>query len=283
MQAKVLFFYGVLFSLAGVIWIGFLGLPSGLLEVSVLDVGQGDAIFVRTPTNQKILIDAGPASNLLAPLSSRLGYFERRLDLIVLTHPDLDHIAGFSEILRRYEVANVLLTGVVHETAAYGDILDQFSDQKIPVHFARADRDFDFGGGVTFDIVWPTKDFVGLDPVNNNMTSIVGRLTYGETSILLTGDAEKEAEEYILLTPANLASSALKLGHHGAKTSSSEDFLNAVNSKIALVSAGLDNQFGHPHAEVLERITNQNVYSTIENGTVTLVSDGAKWMVEKER
>ena len=270
------FFYGALIIIGLIILCGFASLPSGKLEVTLLDVGQGDAIFIRTPQNQKILIDAGPAANLLNPLAEEMYFFEKQIDLMVITHPDLDHIAGFTEILRRYEVKNILMTGVQHDTAWYRDILEQITEQEIPVYVAREELDFNFGS-ILFDVIWPREALAGKKPADANAASIVAKLTYGNTSVLLTGDFEEGGEETLLKTTQNIQADVLKLGHHGSRTSSSEDFLKTVDSKIALISVGQDNKFDHPHAEVLERVRDQEVYSTMERGSVRISSDGEEW------
>lgn len=280
-------FYAVLTLFSFVIFLGFQSLHSGNLEVVLLDIGQGDAIFIRTPQNQKILIDGGPKNNVLLPLANELSFFERKIDLLVITHPDLDHIAGLTEVLRRYEVENILMTGVQHETYWYQDILKQISKKNIPVYIANEELDFDFSSassgqvaGVILDILWPRKIIAGSKPKDANFPSVVIRISYGETSALLTGDLEERGEKELLKTTQNIQSDILKLGHHGSRHSSSEDFLRAVNSSVALVSAGKDNQFGHPHEEVLERVKDQDIYSTIEQGSVRIVSDGEEWEIK---
>jgi competence protein ComEC len=277
---KILFIlYSSIIAISIALIFGLENLPTmnGKLEVSVLDVGQGDAIFIRTPVNQKIIIDAGPASNVLLPLAQELNFFDRKIDLVVITHPDADHIAGFKEILRRYEIGKILLTGVQHDTAYYRDILQQIDSQKIPLIFASPDADFDFGNGVMLDVVWPYKLFIGHKPSDANALSVTTRLSFGDTAIMLTGDLDQESEEILLKTPQNLQAEILKLGHHGSDTSSSEEFLAAVSSQIAVVSAGKDNSFGHPKPAVLERVKDQKVFETAKSGSLKFLSNGSFW------
>jgi competence protein ComEC len=248
--------------------------PSGVLEVTVLDVGQGDAIFIRTPAGQRILIDAGPDSSILSALADRLHYFERRIDLLILTHPDADHIAGASDLLRRYEIGAVGLTGVLHDTGAYGDVLRQIRTQGIPVYPLTAATDLALGSDTTLDLLWPTENLIGQDVPDNNTTSIVAKLTYGETSFLFTGDANLGVEAALLGSGENLAADVLKLGHHGSRTSSGEEFLRAVQPSYALISAGAENRYGHPHPEVLERLPASTTQLFTTAGNLTLISDG---------
>ncbi len=272
-------FYGILSFLSALIFFGFSNLPSGNLEVTFLDVGQGDAILIRTPQNQKILIDAGPAGKILPPLADELGFFERKISLVVLTHPDTDHIAGFTEVLKRFEVEHVLLTGVQHPTEWYAEILRQIAEQQIPTILANAETDFDFGG-VVLDVFWPLENLVGKTPADSNAASISTRLLFGETAVILTGDLDINSEQEILQTPQNLSAQILKLGHHGSRTSNSPEFLAAVNPNIVIVSASEENKFGHPHTEVLERVKDLQILETAKEGSVKLVSDGVKWRVE---
>lgn len=249
------------------------------LTLTALDVGQGDAFFIRTPAGQQILVDAGPSGEVVRALDRQTGYFTRRLDFVVLTHPDLDHVGGLPDVLARYRVGQVLLNGTIHETAVYTEILRQLAARRVPVAVAEAAQDYDFGAGVRLDVVSPLTNLAGSDPADSNAASIVARLSYGRTHALLTGDADFAAELALLQTATNLKSQVLKLGHHGSRTSSSPDFLAAVQSQLALVSAGKNNRYGHPTAEVLARVAGQQLLRTDERGTFTLLSDGQTWQL----
>lgn len=249
-----------------------------MLRLALLNVGQGDAILLTTPARHTILIDAGPDSRVIGELGRELPYLSRRIDLAILTHPDGDHISGFPEVLQRYEVGQVLMTGVLHDHPAYAEILREITRKKIPVLLASNGQHFDLQEGATLDILWPDKSIVGEDPTDNNTTSIVTRVTYGATSVLLTGDAETTVEEALLKNPAKLKSDVLKLGHHGSKTSTTPEFLAAVAPEFALVSAGKNNRYGHPSPDTLARLSPATkVFSTITDGTIVLVSDGKRW------
>jgi competence protein ComEC len=176
-------------------------------------------------------------------------------------------------------VENILLTGIVGESAWYQDLLQQIAQQKIHTIIADAKTDFDFGGGVKVDILWPLTKLAGKKIEDTNSTSIVTRITFGKTSLLLTGDLDIAGEKELLATSENLHSDILKLGHHGSHTSNSAEWLNTVNPEIAVVSAGKDNQFGHPHADILERLKGKQVFSTMDLGSVDLASDGEVWQL----
>jgi beta-lactamase superfamily II metal-dependent hydrolase len=271
--------YGGLLGIIILLGFGFANLPQENMRVSFLDVGQGDAILIQTPQQQRILVDAGPVGNILTPLGEELGFFEKKINLVIITHPDADHIAGFAEVLRRYEVENILLTGIVGESAWYHDLLQQIAQQKIHTIIADEKTDFDFGGGVIVDTLWPLENLAGKKVADTNATSITTRITFGKTSLLLTGDLDIAGEKDLLATGVNLSADVLKLGHHGSHTSNSEEWLAAVNPEIAVVSAGKDNQFGHPHADVIERLKEKKILSTIDSGNLDLASDGKSWQI----
>ncbi|MCF7836427.1 MBL fold metallo-hydrolase [Candidatus Gracilibacteria bacterium] len=271
--------YGILGICGTVLIFGFWSLPSHDLETTFLDVGQGDAILIRTPQQQKILIDAGQPGQILPPLAEELSFWERKIQLAILTHPDTDHIAGFLEILKRYEVENILLTGVQHETQWYDEILKEIARQQIPVLIADAEQDFKFGE-VFFDIFWPDENLLGASLTDANAGSIALKMTFGKTTAILTGDLDLESEEKILKNAPNLTAQVLKISHHGSRTASSAKFLAAVNPDFAIISAGEGNSFGHPHEEVLARLENSKILETAKIGSIKLVSDGEKWRTE---
>jgi competence protein ComEC len=279
MQKKFYKIYTTLGALAMLIFFGFANFPQQNLKITFLDIGQGDAILIRTPLNQKILVDAGPAANILPAISEELGFFEKKIQLMVITHPDADHIAGFTEILQRYKVENILLTGVQHNTQWYADILRQISEQKIPTIIANSNSDFRFGE-VIFDTFWPEENIAGSLPADANAVSIATRISYGDTAVILTGDLDTESELEILQTQQNLQAQILKLGHHGSRTSTAPEFLAAVNPDIVVISASADNKFGHPHAEVMERVADKQIFETAKTGNISFVSDGVNWSLQ---
>jgi len=272
-------FYGSLGICGIVLILGFWSLPSHDLEITFLDVGQGDAILIRTPQQQKILIDAGKPGQILPPLSEGLSFWERKIQLAILTHPDTDHIAGFLEILRRYEVENVLLTGARHETQWYDEILKEIARQQIPVLTANSKKDFKFGD-VIFDIFWPEENLVGASLTDANAGSIALKMIFGETAAVLTGDIDLESEKKILKNAPDLTAQVLKLAHHGSRTANSAEFLATVDPDFVIVSAGEGNSFGHPHAEVIERVKNKQILETAKEGSIKLISDGEKWKTD---
>jgi competence protein ComEC len=239
----------------------------------VLDVDQGDAILLISPSGKQILIDGGRDLAPLSHLGRILPLTDRTIELLVLTHPDLDHVAAFPELLKRYRIGAVLLTGVAAKAPAYEVFLQRLKDQNIPLLFADPALDLDLGDGLVLDIVWPPPGLLGKTVPNTNDTSIVMRALYRDHEILLTGDVEEKGEAGILASGADISADILKVGHHGSKTSSTTGFLLEVNPRLAIVSAGRDNDYGHPHAVVMKRFESMGipVRVTAEEGTVSLI------------
>lgn len=236
-------------------------LPDAKFHIYFFDVGQGDSIFIKTPLNHQILIDGGPDDSCLSRLSDVMPFFDKSIDMIVLTHPHADHIAGLIEAIKRYDVDYVLLTGVSFDDPYYKEFLRHISDKTTRhprVFVAEAGTDFLFSD-VLVDVIYPFKSISGekFKNVNNSSTAI--RVTYSGKSVLLTGDLESEIEKELVLSGENLNADILKAGHHGSKTASSLEFLKKVLPERVVISCGADNKFGHPHAETLRNFGIANV------------------------
>ncbi len=227
--------------------------PDGHLHVYFLDVGQGDSALIVTPSGRQIIIDGGRDDSTLEHLGKLMPLSDRSIDLLILTHPQLDHIFAFPSILRRYSVERVLMTGVDYKLGRYREMLELLRKKNIPVTISDPAKDIDFGDGVTLDIVWPPAGLFGTSPKQVNDTSIVARLVYGTGSVLFTGDMEEKAEKELLATGTALRSTVLKVGHHGSKTSSGTGFLLAVAPRLAVISCSKDNTYGHPNPGILQR------------------------------
>ena len=250
----------------------------GLLRVSFLDVGQGDAIFIESPSGRQVLIDGGKDGQVLGALEKELGFFDRDLDMVVATHPDADHIGGLIEVLKRYEVAHVLMTANVNDTPVYDAFVRAVEAERASIHYAFAGQAYALGvgeaGTTTLAILFPDYDPRDLE---SNLSSIVARLSYGEAEYMLTGDSPKEIEEYLVRKdPEILISDVLKVGHHGSRTSTAESFVAAVAPTYAIISAGKDNSYGHPHKEVIDTLNTFGIQqgSTANEGSIVFLSDG---------
>lgn len=253
------------------------------LHVTFFDIGQGDATFIETPNGNQILIDGGPNSAILAKLGRLMPFWDRSIDLLILTHPHADHLDGLLEVFRRYDVAAVLESGVEHSIPEYQEWRAAIGEKKTPRVVARLGQKIEAGSGVILGVMSPFESFVGQSPKNIHDAAVVTRLGYGSTSMLFMGDAEKGVEFRLLAdASALLGSDILKVGHHGSKTSSSEEFLAAVSPEVAVISAGRRNRYGHPHQEVLDRLRDFGiaVLRTDTDGDVQWASDGkVHWIV----
>ena len=250
------------------------GLPDGRLHVYFLDVGQGDAILVRTPDGRQILVDGGPSPTaLLSELGDLLPFWDRSLDLVVLTHPDADHITGLIPLLDRYQVGQVLDTPQTDNAPEAAAWLDNLRRMAVPRSYAVRGMRIPIGDLQLMVLHPGAQPLVGTASDDNN-NAVVLRLDYGQTSFLLTGDAEHEGEADMINAGLSLASDVLKVGHHGSNGASSAAFIAAVAPQLAVIHVGADNHFGHPHPDVLARLAGVEVLRTDLNGRIEVISDG---------
>jgi competence protein ComEC len=276
---------GVLAFLAIVAWLALRQLPDGRLHTYFLDVGQGDAILVQTPDGRQILIDGGPnPTALLNELSAVMPFWDRSLDLIVLTHPDGDHLTGLLAVLDRYQVARVLDTSQTDAAPLAAAWRERLAKGHTPRTIAQRGARITLGD-VMLTVLHPSSNSSTGAASDDNNHSVVLRIDYGPTSVLLTGDAESEAEADMIKAGLPLRADLLKIGHHGGNGSTSAPFLAAVAPRAAVIQVGADNSFGHPSREVLRRLTDARVeiLRTDTNGRIEAVSDGRKLSVNVSR
>jgi len=255
------------------------------LEVDFLDVGQGDAILIKTPYEQNILIDGGPDNKVLSELGRHLSFFDKNIDLVILTHPHTDHVIGLVEILRRYKVKKVLLTEVKNNSPPYLAFLEEIKKQNIEEE--RADGPFDIALGQDLDlkVLYPLNDISQRNFEDLNDSSIVAKLIYKNNSFLFTGDAGEAVEKDLLDNKIDVAADVLKVGHHGSKYGTTQDFLDAVKPQYAVIEVGKDNEFGHPHLRTLDRLKQNNVFifRTDWQGAIIFSSDGNNLKIKTGR
>ncbi len=266
-------------AIAAVIWYADFYTEShrGLLTLTVFDVGQGDGIFIEAPTDNQVLIDGGPDDRILAKLGRKLPFWDRSIDVLVLTHAHADHVAGLIGVLRRYRVDMIIESGEAYSTSEYDEWHKLIREKEIPVVVAERGEVVHLGGGAELLVLSPFENENGASFKNPHDANVSAKLIYGSTSALLMGDAEKLVEYRMLLENSQeLKSDILKIGHHGSKTSSAENFLERVAPQFAVISAGRRNRYGHPHLEVLDRLKALNItlFRTDENGDIGFVSDG---------
>ena len=273
----------------------------GDLKITMLNVGQGDAFLVQTKT-QNILIDTSDIDERTKLVNELDKAKVTTLDKIILTHPHADHIGGIEKLLKddKYTVNEVYDNGIASTSKLYLNYMKELKNQKIKHVALTAGDNLDFGEGVTFEVLYPTKDLVkdvndGTQKTDPNNESVVGRLVYKNFSVMFTGDAERKVESEVWADndSKKLRCNILKSGHHGSYTASTENFVQTVKPEYVLISAGEPsdkrggNTYGHPHREPLEiylaeGIPSKNILWTWKNGTVIIVSDGENFSVTPE-
>jgi len=268
----------VLVLLGIMVWLGIGALfHQRVLRVVFLDVGQGDAVLIITPLGKQVLIDGGKYEFLESKVAKYLPWYDQRLDLVIATHPDMDHVGGLVGILRRYRVDNFLHSGLLAGAQAYQEVAKAISEKHIPTYTAQLGQVIQLDSLTTLQVLYP---FPKMTSFEANEYSIILKVTYRNNSVLLTGDANVFSEQDMVDFYGNdLASDILKLGHHGSKTSSSNSFLKMVNPQYSVVSAGCDNSFGHPDQSVVDRVVaiGSTILSTCSNGDIVFVGDGRIW------
>lgn len=267
MNKKVL---GILFGLnilaLSVVW----NLNYEGLEVIFFDVGQGDSILIQTSDNYQVLIDGGPDSTVIEKLGKRMPFYDREIEFLVLTHPDNDHIAGLIEVLKRYKVENILWTGVIKDKAEFREWQKLIKEESANIYIASANQKY-YRGDISITVLYPFESLKGEEVKDANNSSIVLRFDFGDNCILFAGDIYQSVEKQLINNSA-LDCDILKVAHHGSKSSSKEDFIKAVSPQIAIISAGKDNYYGHPHQETLDVLKKYgiNIFRTDLEGDVTI-------------
>jgi competence protein ComEC len=251
------------------------------LKVNFLSVGQGDSAFIKTSQNHQILIDGGPDSTVVSKIAKQMPFWDRSLDLVILSHPEKDHMQGIIEILKRYKADYIVWSGIKKQDAEYLEWLKVLVKQKnagAKIITAESGQKIKIGD-LAIDILNPEENLFGKEVKNVNETSIVTKLIYGKNSFLFVGDIGFETEKKLVSAysqeDVELKADVLKVAHHGSKYSTSEEFLQSIKPSIAVISVG-KNSYGHPTPETLQRLENFgiNVLQTDQFGDIILISNG---------
>lgn len=252
---------------------------SGPLIVSFIDVGQGDSILIQTPNNKVILIDAGTSS--YGPAIER--YLKQRdivmIDVLIATHPHADHIGGMAHIIDRFDIGSIYMPKVSTTTKTFENLLLTIQNKGLKINSARAGIAIDVDSSLKVQMLAPISSSYS----DLNQYSAVLKVSYKNTSFLFTGDAGQISEQEMMSSGAILRADVLKVGHHGSHTSSTVPFLNAVKPSFAIITVGKDNRYGHPHQEILDRLSSFEIktYRTDIHGTIIFTSDGQTIKVNK--
>lgn len=244
----------------------------GKMQVHFIDVGQADSTFIELGNGQTMLIDAGRSGDASTIVSYIKNLKYDSIDYVVATHPHDDHIGGMADVLNSFEIGKMYMPKQAHTISAFENMLDVIENKNIDLYTAKAGANITTNGNVTIDILAPFADSYS----NLNNCSAVVRITYGKTVMLFTGDAEQVIETQLL--DSGIDADVLKVGHHGAGSSSATSFIKEVSPEVAVISCGEGNSYGHPHADTLA-ILNEvgaKIYRTDEQGTIVVTADDNK-------
>ena len=268
-------------------------LNNGKLNIVFCNVGQGDAIFIRSPSGKDILVDAGPNNKVLDCLSRHMPFWDKTIEIAILTHPHSDHLNGFLDVLKNYKVLSFVTLDLKNNTSSFKAMLESLKEEKIDIGFVYEGDRFIFKDGLSISIVGPSREFLvktsprGLIGERNEFANVVSLIKFKNFSALLTGDSQREELKEALRLSANwrIAQgkiSILQAPHHGSKTGLTEELLNQANPKLAVISVGQKNKYGHPATEIIELLKNKGIkiLRTDEHGEIEIISDGVNWRVK---
>ena len=263
---------------------------AGSLQIFALDVGQGDSLLIISPQGKSVLIDAGAVEAGDDVVNALRNHGVNQLDLVVATHPHADHIGGMKRLLDNVPVKKFLDSGQTYSTVTYEKMLQEIKDKKIAFIKAVRGQNIELDSGVKFEVLNPGKELfkegnIGSGRSVQNANSVVLRLSYGTFAMLFTGDAEFETEAQMMTAGLNLSADILKIGHHGSRHATSGKFLTAVNPKVAIISDGATNDYGHPAQLTLDNLKKASIktFRTDLNGEVAITSDGKQYDVKPAR
>lgn len=272
----------ILFIVATLSWINASEKTDTLLHINFLDVGQGDSIHIRKD-DFDILIDGGPDQDVLTALGEKMPFYDKTIEYMILTHPHADHVTGLVDILDYYEVQNIIYTDTKFDSNIYDEFLGKIEKENSNIIIAKGYEKFDIEDLFYFEILWPDENISNIESANENNTSIVTKVTYGNISTLLMGDLENDAQSDLLnLYPEKLDADILKVAHHGSSNATNEIFTKLVSVEIAIISCGVDNKFDHPHQESLDILDSLNMktFRTDQDGAISIFSDGINFWRE---
>lgn len=253
----------------------------GLLKIIFIDVGQGDSIYIEAPNGKQVIIDGGKGEVILPKLMKIMPFFDKSIDMVINTNADEDHTGGLLKILDNYKVSSFMEPGVENDTLTYRNIQKEIGGKNIKKIIGRRGDRINLDQDIYIDVIFPDREVSGWE---RNDASLVLKLVYKDQSFLLMGDATKYTENIIRWNESKnyIDSDVIKLGHHGSDTSSGEYFLSLVSPDVAIISAGKDNKYGHPHKEVLDTLENLKIkyLITYEEGDIIMKSDGEKILIK---
>ena len=248
--------------------------PEDNLRVVFLNIGQGDAVLIQT-SQQNILVDGGPDKNIIYKLDQYIPFYNREIDLMILTHSDSDHLTGLVEVLKRYSVEKIINNGLKNYDSIALEWERLIQEKNIPQQIVDLPLNIELDEQTLIEFLWPSQDLIKESKGDDNFTSLVFKLIHGNNEFLFTGDVPKEVEEILIATEKDLKADVLKAGHHGSKYSSTMEFLSKVKPKYGVISCG-ENNFGHPSLRVLKNLENvgAEILRTDQLEDIIFSSDG---------
>ncbi len=274
-----------LLAVAALVTVAAATMPDDNLHISFLDVGQGDATLIQQG-NQQVLVDGGPSPQAInLALSQKMPFWDRTVDLVILTHPSADHITGLAEVLQRYRVKQVLYPDFDFSSDIYDKWHMILEEKDIKCTIAQAGQQIGLGEAI-IEVLNPEIPPLTSTESDVDNNGVVLNISLEKLSFLLTADIMWEGEFELIARRANLTSSVLKIAHHGSNTSTTPEFLAVASPQLAVISVGEDNKFGHPDTEVIARLEQrlgpENVYRTDKHGTIEFITDGERLWVRME-
>jgi len=248
------------------------------LKLDFFDVGQGDSALIITPEGQDILVDGGPDNKVLEKLGRALPIYDKTIELMILSHPHADHLVGLIEVLKRYQVDKIIISGILCDTDAYGEFSRLIKEKNIPVEIIHQPQELFLEPSVELSFLAPLTDLAGQRMANLNNSSIVFKLIYVSSTALFMGDYENEEN---FASSSLVKADILKVGHHGSTNANSRDFLAQVNPQFAIISVGKDNSYGLPNYRTIYELKKlgAEVFRTDETGDIKFFSDGKNWQL----
>ncbi len=284
MKTIIIFILLMIVSTAGLFWYQYEKFHDGLLHVVFCDVGQGDAVFIRTPDGHAVLYDGGPDQAVLNCLRDYMPFWDRSIELMLLSHPHADHLIGLMAVLKRYQVRSFETEALRNETAMYTALIDLLKKQGTRMRFVLSGDRFVTSDGVVFRILSPDTAYLnetspgGVIGEKKEFASLIVQVTYKEFDVLLTGDSQKEA--FLRKEFRGEPVDVLQVPHHGSRTGLDERVLSRIRPRLAVISVG-KNTYGHPSQEIVDLLGKAGVKAarTDKNGNIEVVSDGETWWV----
>jgi competence protein ComEC len=247
------------------------------LEVYFFDSGQADSILIKTPEQKNIIIDFGSEQGL-KELEKIIPWWNKKIDLIIITHPHDDHITGLIPIIKKYQINKIIYTGINYSSNTYNELLQLIDSHNIPLEISSFNKDINLGIKCNLKIIYPIDNMNKKTVDDINDSSIISHLNCKNKTFIFMGDAGINPEEEIMNLGIDLKSDVIKISHHGSITATSQKFLEKVNPKIAIIMVGKDNSFDHPNLRIIKRLERENIkiFRTDKYGTIKIISDGNK-------